>query len=400
MERGKCRDSTVRYALTILVSYSEIALKSRYVRNQLEKSLAQDIVNILRKNGYENPSTRRRYGRIYVDGVPNDAVTIVSRVFGVANAMPSTEVEEGFDSVVNGIVEEAKQSLQEGNSFAVRPKVVGDHEYSSRDVSYEAGSRVLEALKDRDIRVNLDNPDVTLYAEVRDNDAFVFSSIQRGVLGLPYGTQGKAISLFSGGIDSPVAAWLLMKRGVAVLPLFMDQRPFVGDAYVERAIEGFNKIASYVPRTSYKLYSAPMGDVMQRITESPEPRYICIMCKRSMYRIAERFAEAHRAKAVITGESLGQVASQTLSNMFVLSSAIELPILRPLVGLDKVEIEDIAREISSYSITAKSTDGCTAVPKGPATRSKVGVIEGLEDELGLIALCNEAADNISVIAEG
>jgi len=386
--------------LTILVSYSEIALKSRYVRNQLEKSLAQDIVNILRKNGYENPSTRRRYGRIYVDGVPNEAVDVVSRVFGVANTMPSTEAEEGFDSVVTGILEEARRSLKKGNSFAVRPKVVGEHDYNSRDVAYEAGSRILDALKDRDIRVNLDNPDVTIYAEVRDKEAFVYSNIQRGVLGLPYGTQGKAISLFSGGIDSPVAAWLLMKRGVAVLPLFMDQRPFTGDNYVERAIESFNQIASYVPRSSYRLFAAPMGDVMQRITESSEPRFICIMCKRSMYRIAERFAEKHRAKAIITGESLGQVASQTLSNMFVLSSAIDLPILRPLVGLDKVEIEDISRDIGSYIITAKSTDGCTAVPKGPATRSKIDVIERLEKELRLEELCAEAADNISVIAEG
>jgi thiamine biosynthesis protein ThiI len=386
--------------LTILVSYSEIALKSRYVRNQLEKSLTQDIVNLLRKHGYENPSTRRKYGRIYVDGVPNEAVDVVSKVFGVANAMPSTGIEYNFESVVNGIVEEARRSLDEGNSFAVRPRIVGEHEFSSRDVAYEAGSRVLDALKDRNILVNLDTPDVTLYAEVRDKDAYVYSSILRGVLGLPYGTQGKAVSLFSGGIDSPVAAWLLMKRGVAVLPLFMDQRPIVGDSYVERAITGFNQIASYVPRKSYRLYSAPIGDVMHRILETCEPRFICVMCKRSMYRIAQQFAEKHKAKAIITGESLGQVASQTLSNMHVLSSAITLPILRPLVGLDKVEIEDIARKIGSYKISATKTDGCTAVPKGPATRSKIKVIEELEAELDLVALCGEAADNISVIAEG
>jgi thiamine biosynthesis protein ThiI len=386
--------------LTILVSYSEIALKSRYVRSQLEKSLAQDIVNLLRKNGYENPSTRRRYGRIYVDGVPNEAVDVVSKVFGVANAMPSTETEYDFESVVNGIVDEAKRSLSEGNSFAVRPKVVGEHEFNSRDIAYEAGSRVLDALKDQGIHVDLDNPDVTLHAEVRDKEAFVYNSIIRGVLGLPYGTQGKAISLFSGGIDSPVAAWLLMKRGVAVLPLFMDQRPLVGDSYVDRAVETFKQIASYVPRKSYSLYSAPIGDVMQRITETREPRFICVMCKRSMYRIAQQFAQKHRAKAIITGESLGQVASQTLSNMYVLSSAISLPILRPLVGLDKVDIEDMARKIGSYEITAVTTDGCKAVPTGPATRSKIEVIEELESELGLVELCSDAADNISVIAEG
>ncbi|MBE0634339.1 tRNA 4-thiouridine(8) synthase ThiI, partial [Candidatus Bathyarchaeota archaeon] len=329
-----------------------------------------------------------------------EAVGIVSKVFGVANAMPSTGTEYDFESVVNGLVDEAKRSLKDGDGFAVRPKVVGEHEFNSRDLSYEAGSRVLDALKDRGVHVNLDNPDVTLYAEVRDKDAFVYSSVVRGVLGLPYGTQGKAISLYSGGIDSPVAAWLLMKRGVAVLPLFMDQRPFVGDTYVERAIESFNQIASYVPRKSYKMYSAPMGDVMQRITETRELRFTCIMCKRSMYRIAQRFAEKHKALAIITGESLGQVASQTLSNMFVLSSSIYLPILRPLVGLDKVEIEDIARVIGSYKISAVTTDGCKAVPEGPATRSKVDVLEELEAELGLVELCNEAADNITVIAEG
>jgi thiamine biosynthesis protein ThiI len=119
-----------------------------------------------------------------------------------------------------------------------------------------------------------------------------------------------------------------------------------------------------------------------------------------MYRIATRFAEKQHAQALITGESLGQVASQTLRNLFVLSSASELPILRPLVGLDKVEIEDIARIFGSYTITAKTTDGCKAVPKGPATRSKVEIIEELEAELGLEELCGKAADRIKVIAEG
>ena len=386
--------------MTILVSYSEIALKSRYVRNQLEKSLSQDIVNILRKHGYENPVVSRKFGRIYVEGVPDEAVDIVSKVFGVANAMPSTEVELDFDAIVQGIVEEAKLSLNPGASFAVRSRVVGEHPFGSRDIAYKAGSMVLEALADRGIHVNLDEPDVTLTAEVRDTGAYIYSRIIRGVLGLPYGTQGKAISLFSGGIDSPVAVWMLMKRGVNVLPLFMDQRPYVGDSYVTRAIESFNNISQFVPRNSYRLYSAPMGEVMKRITETSEPRFTCIMCKRSMYRIAEAFAEKHHAQAIVTGESLGQVASQTLSNLFVLSSSISMPVMRPLIGLDKVEIEDIARVFGSYEITAKSTDGCTAVPKGPATRSKVDIIEALEAELGLAELCGEAADNISVIAEG
>lgn len=385
--------------MTILVSYSEIALKSRYVRNNLERSLAQDIVNLLRKHGYENAKAHRRYGRIFIEGVPNEAASVVRKVFGVANVMPSTKVETSYETVLGEIVNEAKREMKPGEGFAVRPKVVGEHEFNSRDFSYEGGSRVMNALKDRDIHVDLSNPDITLYAEVRDKEAFIYSSIIRGVLGLPYNTQGQAVSLFSGGIDSPVAMWMMMKRGVGVLPLFMDQRPFVGDSYVERAVTSFNHLATYVPRSKYRLYAAPMGDLMQRITETEEPRFICVMCKRSMYRIAQEFAKKNKAQAVITGESMGQVASQTLSNMYVLSSSIQLPILRPLVGLDKTEIEDIAREIGSYKLTAKSTDGCTAVPEGPATKSRVEVIEALENDLDVITMCKEAADGISVISE-
>lgn len=385
--------------MTILVSYSEIALKSRYVRNHLERSLAQDIVNLLRRHGYEGAESHRRYGRIFIEGVPNEAASVVRMVFGVANVMPSTKMETGYETVLDGIVEEAKREMKDGDGFAVRPKVVGDHEFNSRDLSYEGGSRVMAALKDRNIHVDLTKPDITLYAEVRDKEAFVYSKIIKGVLGLPYNTQGRAVGLFSGGIDSPVSSWLLMKRGVGVLQLFMDQRPFVGDSYVERAIISFKHIASYVPRSSYKLYAAPMGDVMQRITETEEPRFICILCKRSMYRIAQEFALRNKALAIITGESMGQVASQTLSNMYVLSSSIHLPILRPLVGLDKIEIEDVARRIGTYNLTAKSTEGCTAVPEGPATRSRIEVIEGLEKDLDLVALCKEAAAGISVIAE-
>ena len=385
--------------MTILVSYSEIALKSRYVRTQLEKRLEQDIKNQLKMHGHKSVTTRRRYGRIYVDGVPNEAAGTVSRVFGVANVMPSTETDATFNSVVEGIIDEARKTIKTQNSVAVRPKVIGNHSYNSRDIAYEAGSRVLKELEDRDINVNLDDPDVTLYAEVRDKEAFIYSKIIKGVLGLPYGSQGKAVSLFSGGIDSPVATWLLMKRGVAVFPLFMDQRPFVGEDYLKRVVNSFRHISSFVPRSNYRLYSAPLGDIMMKITESREPRYICIMCKRSMYRIAQLFAEKNNAEAIVTGESLGQVASQTLSNLHVLSLAINIPILRPVIGFDKVEIEDIARKIGSYGITALSTSSCSALPKEPATKSNIEVIENLEAELDLKNKCIEAAENISIIAE-
>ena len=382
--------------MTILVSYSEIALKGRYVRSQLERQLVGHIKHQLRRAGYPDSEVTRRFGRIYVEGVPGEAAGVVAKVFGVVHAMPSTETTTDFESVIEAIVEESRRALSDGIGFAVRPRVVGSHPYGSREVAVEAGSRVLEAHEFR-VHVNLDEPDVTLYAEVRDKAAYVYSSIVPGVMGLPYGSQGRAVSLFSGGIDSPVAAWMMMKRGLDVHPLFMDQTPHVGPSYIERVKQSFRAVAEYVPMDSFKLFSAPMGPVMTRILESPKPRYTCIMCKRSMYRIAEAYAEENGLKAVVTGESLGQVASQTMANLFVLDNAVSIPVLRPLIGLDKVEIEDIARTVGTYGITARKVEGCTAVPPNPATRSRIEVISRLEEELGLPGLCREAAASVDTL---
>ncbi len=380
--------------MTILVAYSEIALKSRYVRNRLERMLAEHIGFALRRKGFEDFQVLRRFGRLYVEGVPQEAAAFVAKVFGVASAMPAHRTDSSLDSVIGLMVDVAAGAIKGGESFAIRPKVVGEHPYSSRDLAVKGGSAVLEALSDREVRVNLDEPDVTLHVEVRDRDAFVYTRIVPGVLGLPYGSQGRMVSLFSGGIDSPVAAWLMMKRGVAVLPLLMDQRPWVGEGYIERAEDAFRSIMEYAPVADFDLYVAPMGGVMGAIMESPEPRFRCVLCKRAMYRIASAFAREKKAKGVITGESLGQVASQTLDNLYVLDEAAEMPVIRPVIGLDKVEIEDVARRIGTYEVSAVRVDGCKVVPGKPATRSSTEKIYDLEERLDLKRLCLEAAARI------
>jgi len=385
--------------LTILVSYSEIALKSRQVRARLERQLADQIGFTLRRAGYTGFTVERRFGRIMVEGAPGEVAGVVARVFGVVSAMPSTRVDPDLESVVQGVADEAVKTLRPGAGFAVRARVVGSHTYGSRDVEVEGGSRVLQAMGENGIHVNLDRPDVTIYVEVRDNDAYIYSRIVPGVKGLPYGSQGRAVALFSGGIDSPVAAWLMMKRGVETLPLFMDQTPYVGPSYLERAKKAFRTLAAYTPVERFNLYAAPMGPVMRRILESPEPRFTCVLCKRAMYRVAEQFAGRVRARAIVTGESLGQVASQTLENLYVLDHAVSMPVLRPLVGLDKVDIEAMARDVGTYEVTARTVEGCKAVPDKPSTASRLSKIEELEKGLGLASLCAEAADNVFTMDE-
>ncbi len=298
---------------------------------------------------------------------------------------------------MNLAVEVAADRILDGEAFAVRPKVVGDHPYSSRDLAVKAGSMILDANSGRGVHVDLSQPDTTIYIEVRDRDAFVYTQIFKGVLGLPYGSQGKLVSLFSGGIDSPVATWLMMKRGAEVLPLLMDQRPHVGDSYIERAERACRAIGEYVPSKDFGLNVAPMGGIMGRIMEASVPKLRCVLCKRSMYRIANLFAMEKDARGIVTGESLGQVASQTLDNLNVLDGAADLPVLRPNIGLDKVEIEDIARDIGTYDLTAIRVEGCTVVPDKPSTRARLEQVLELEEELGLVSLCSEAAKGIEMI---
>ena len=380
--------------MPILVAYNEIALKSRYVRATLERRLANQIEYVLNREGYSEVKARRQFGRIIISGVPVEAAKIVANIFGVVHAIPAEESGSEIDDVVALAVKVADASLKLGSTFAVRPKVVGEQPYSSRELAVKAGSAINESQKANGVKVNLATPDVTIGIEVRDRDAFAYAGKVDGVGGLPYGSQGRAVSLFSGGIDSPVASWLIMKRGVETLPLFMDQTPYVGESYLVRAKEAFTWMSRYAPSKGFAFYSAPMGPVMEKILDSPEPRFTCVLCKRSMYRIAEEFCRRKRAKAIVTGESMGQVASQTLDNLFVLDSAVNIPVLRPLIGFDKVEIENKARIIGTYSLTAHKVEGCKVVPSTPATTSRIEKIEKLEAFLGLADLCGEAANKI------
>jgi thiamine biosynthesis protein ThiI len=380
---------------TILVAYGELALKSSYVRGKLEETLARQIGFVLRKSGLEERRVLRRFGRLYVEGVPAEAAEIIANIFGVVSVMPALKTSSDLESVIKLTVELASERIGERQSFALRTRTVGRHTYTSRELAVEAGSAILKALSGKGAYVNLDNPDVAIYIEVRDKDALVYTRIIDGVGGLPYGSQGRLVSLFSGGIDSPVATWLMMKRGAAVTSLFIDQRPYVGDSYAERAERAFQAIKRFVPEEDYGLYIAPFGDVSKRILDAPHPKLRCVLCKRAMYRVANALAVKRRANGIVTGESLGQVASQTLANLSVINDAVKLPVFRPLIGMDKVEIEAIARRVGTYDITARNVDGCSIVPEKPATKSQRELILELEEELGLVEMCDEAAKNIT-----
>jgi len=348
---------------------------------------------MLTKRGHDVP-VRRGQGRIVIEDSGVDVAETVSRVFGVAASIPAVRVANDFDTIIKTVVEVATSVLTPGQTFAIDCRRVGNQEFSSREVEVAAGNEILNRLGG--VSVDLDEPDVTIHAEARDV-AYVYHRLIPGPRGFPFGSQGRLVALFSGGIDSPVAAWLMMKRGAAVELLFMDQRPFVDDAYFTRAVAVATKLSAFVPQEEYHLTVAPMGVIMQLIAEHVTPRYICITCKRMMYRVACSLADRDGAAGIVTGECLGQVASQTLSNLKTIEETASTPVYRPLIGMEKLDSIALAKRIGTYELSSSAVSGCSLVPKKPATKSLPVHASAAEEGLDIDGLVIEAIDNLTYV---
>jgi thiamine biosynthesis protein ThiI len=331
-----------------------------------------------------------------IEGSGLDVAETVSRVFGVASSIPAVRVINDFDAIINTVGELAASILLPGQTFAIDCRRVGNQEYSSRDVEVAAGNVILNRLGGCGVSVDLDDPEVTIYVEARDV-AYIYHQVFPGPRGFPFGSQGRLVALFSGGIDSPVAAWLMMKRGAEIELLFMDQRPFVGDNYYARAVTVAKKLSTFVPLKDYFLTVASMGTIMQRITECVPPRYVCIVCKRMMYRVACSLADRDGADGIVTGESLGQVASQTLSNLKTIDGAVTTPVYRPLIGLEKLDSIALAKKIGTYKLSTSAVSGCTVVPRKPVTKSRANYVSAAEEGLDVDSLVIEAVNDLTYV---
>lgn len=365
------------------------------MRRALERRLVRDIRVMLAKGGYDFP-VRRGQGRIVIEGSGLQVAETVSRVFGVASSIPAVRVTNDFDTIIKTVMEVAASVVQPGQTFAIDCRRVGNQEYSSRDVEVAAGNEILNQLGGNGISVDLGDPDVTIHAEAREV-AYIYHQVLPGPRGFPFGSQGRLIALFSGGIDSPVAAWLMMKRGAAIELLYMDQRPFVGESYYARAVTVARKLSSYVPLKEYYLTVAPMGTIMRCIAECVSPRYTCVVCKRMMYRVARTIADRCGADGIVTGECLGQVASQTLSNLRTIEDAVTIPVYRPLIGLEKLDSIAIAKRIGTYALSSSAVNDCSVVPSKPATKSLSAQVSVAEEGLDVKSLIVEAISNLTYV---
>jgi thiamine biosynthesis protein ThiI len=378
----------------------ELWIKKTWTRRLYERRLVRNIKNVLKH--YEVPYSEivRRHGRLFLrTNSAVEAARRLARIFGVSSVSPSLETSSKLEDIVDRNVFLAGHVLKEGNSFAVRCRRVGDQSFSSADVCRVVGQRILDEFGEKlGSKVDLDRPDVKLGVEVRNDEAFVYSDVIDGAGGMPLGTQPRVVGLLSGGIDSAVACWLVMKRGCPVVPVYFDNTPFTNETTTERALNVAEALFDWAVGFPRKVYVVQHGENLKKIIEKSSRKLTCLLCKRMMYRIAERLADMMRVEGIVTGEAIGEQASQTITNLRVLSNAVQkYPIHRPLLGFDKAETETIARKIGTYEISSRKAGGCTAVPSKPATKAKLMEVMETEEKLNVKEMVGRSIESTKVV---
>jgi thiamine biosynthesis protein ThiI len=369
----------------VLVRYGEITLKDRWTRNNWERILAANLAFDLRKAGLEHRITRGE-GRIFVHTSDPGAAQIAARTFGVVSTSPAETTIPDIQEISRAAVDLALKANP--SSFAIRPRRSGGSLPSE-----EIGRAVGQAVKRcTGAAVDLTKPELEIFVEARQNNAYVFTEVVKGVGGLPLGSQGRMVALVSGGIDSPVAAWMMMRRGCPVTLLHFDSRPYA-DAQ-KPSLRSAEVLAQWTSGRRINFIQVPISRGIEKIA-SHYPRATCVLCRRLMYRIASEIVRSDGALGIVTGYSMGQVASQTAENIMAEQAGMDVPIYHPLISMDKTEIVDLARKIGTYSVT-EETKSCTAVPKKPMTKARLEDIVAQEDELGLKEMAKALVQEMSL----
>lgn len=376
------------------VSLGEVALKGLN-RRYFEDALIKQIKSVTKDLGA--PSIYKEQGKIYIEGEEKHFDQIINRVrklFGIVYISPCIKVEKSIDTIEEGSIQAFKEALERKKfqTFKVETnRVDKSFPIKSPQVSREMGAVILKNFDD--IKVDVHNPDTYLYIDIKEN-CYIYTERVKGYGGLPVGTNGEGLLLLSGGIDSPVAAFLMAKRGVKISTVHFHSYPFTS----ERSEEKVKNLARILSRYTgdINFYSVNILDVQKAINQNCPADEMTIISRRFMMRIAEKIALEQNINALITGESLGQVASQTIQGIGVTNSSVKLPVLRPLIGFDKVDIIDIARDIETYETSILPYDDCCTLflPKHPVTRPRLEDIEESEKNLEVEELVSNALETM------
>ena len=387
-----------------IVRCGEVALKGMN-KPYFERMLLDRIKKLLKK--FDGVKAYRHEGLIFVradkelnPGTEGKQAILkeIGKVFGVASISPAMECESTMEDIGQTAVEYMMEAIEERGvkTFKVNAKRADKNfPVKSPDISRQIGAAVLKGCKV--LKVDVHNPDVKLFVDVRHDKSYVYQDKIPGFGGLPLGTNGKGMSLLSGGIDSPVATWMMAKRGMMIEAVHFHSFPYTSQRAREKVEELAALVATYCGR--FRMHVINLLPIQEQIVQNCPEEETTILVRRFMMRIAEELAAGNGCSMLITGENLGQVASQTAEALVVTDASVKMPVMRPLIGLDKTDIMDLAKDIGTYDKSIEPYEDCCTVflPKHPATKPKLDRILASESKLDCEGLIREAIEKEEIV---
>lgn len=379
----------------ILIRYGELGLKGKNIK-QFIVQLQNNIQDVLKD--FPEVRVTRSQGRMFVVLNGQDPEPIIEKcrtIFGIYSLSLAIKVKNEVEAIKEGALAALKQS-ENASTFKVSVRRANKgFPIKSQEMNQVLGAHLLKNTSD--FSVNVHEPDVEIKVEIREKATYITSTVIRGAGGLPVGTGGKTLLLLSGGIDSPVAGYLIMKRGVELEMIHFHSPPFTSERAKQKVLD-LTKVLTEFGGT-IKVHVVPFTKLQQEIFKTIPDRYAMTVMRRVMLKVSEKFCQKHNILALATGESLGQVASQTLASMNVINEVTNLPVIRPLVGLDKEEIIAYSKKIGTYDISVRPYEDCCTVfvPKSPVTNPTREKVNYLEKNTDFTPLIDEAVNNIEEI---
>lgn len=375
----------------ILISFGELFLKSTGVQKIFKEKLEKNISLFLKKEKIDFQIFVFRERIFLFTQNFKKSLSILKNVFGISWFARSFFFEkENLKEVSNFIKENYQNWIGKNETFALRLKKGGDVKISRQEIIKELARKIKR-------KVDLENPDKEIFFEARKEGFYLYFKKEKGAKGLPVGSQGKVICLISGGIDSPVASYLIAKRGAENVWLHFHSFPLVSQTSIEKVKQLGKTFLKFQPKL--KIYFFPFSQIQAEIKTKAWPKYLILLYRRAMLKIAEKIAKKENCKAIVTGESLGQVSSQTLENLKIIENGIKIPVLRPLIGMNKEEIIKISQKIGTFEISILPQEDCCTlfVPKHASGAGELKKIKNFEKNINLKQLIKECWRKVEIL---
>ncbi len=379
----------------IMVRYGELSTKGKN-RMRFINRLKRNIKHVLSVYPAVRVAADRDRGHIYLNGTDyHDVAESLKQIFGIQAFSPVYKVEKDVTVLEKAVQEVMTGIYRDGMTFKISSKRSDHHfELDSRELNQVLGSAVFEALPQ--IEAQMKNPDITLKVEIREEAAYLSHENIKGAGGLPVGTSGKGMLMLSGGIDSPVAGYLALKRGVNIEAVHFASPPYTSPGALKKAQDLTRKLTKFGGNIQF--IEVPFTEIQEEIKEKAPEAYLMTLTRRFMMRITDWIREQRGGLVIINGESLGQVASQTLESMQAINAVTNTPVIRPVVTMDKLEIIDIAEKIDTFNISVQPFEDCCTIfaPDRPKTNPKIKNVEQYETRLDIDGLVARAVAGIKI----